>query len=107
MKHWNVSRQNAGSGNNELSAVRVLDNGEAWAVGASPQGALVVRLDAGAWRLCGQVTRLGEPDENLFAIADPADDELFAIGGAAVYNGTVSYRSFMLHYVGGDWTKIG
>jgi hypothetical protein len=53
------------------------------------------------------VTRLGEPDENLYAIADPADDELFAIGGASVYNGTVSCRSFMLHYAAGDWTKIG
>jgi hypothetical protein len=110
MAHREGKRHRAahgGTGNNGLSAVRVLGSGEVWAVGASPQGALVTRLEAGSWKLCGQPTRLGDSNENLYAIADPADDELYAIGGGSDNNGTISYHSFMLHYAGGDWTKLG
>jgi hypothetical protein len=92
---WSVvPSPNVGTGDNTLNGVAAISGTNAWSVGSSPGGALILHFNGTTWSVV----------PNTFACA------LNAVAATSASNvwaaGTSSGQTCMLHFNGSTWTRV-
>jgi hypothetical protein len=112
--HWNghrwrqVTSPNAGTGNNELTAIAAVSPDDLWAVGhaydpdLNAYRTLILHWNGRRWSIV-RSPNAGPDDNDLNGVSAGAGDDVWAVGRAF---GSTSFRTLTLHFAGRRWKEV-